>query len=70
MHDSSDGGPDQFIMWQVLGEKVINELNFFDDQITIEVKELTVKIGESKPDGFTNQSFPPNLFSYSNKSNR
>ena len=56
-------------MWNVIEEKVIDEKMLEDLNIHLTVKELTVRITESKPDGRYNKIFAPNQFSYSNRNN-
>ena len=57
-------------MWNVIDEKVIDEKMLEDLNIHLTVRELTVRITESKPDGRYNKIFTPNQFSYSNRNNK
>ncbi|CDW78148.1 ubiquitin carboxyl-terminal hydrolase family protein [Stylonychia lemnae] len=61
-YDSTDGGPEQYIIWDVIEEKIIKDHIMFDENIQITVKEYTVRITESKPDGLTNKVFTPDQF--------
>lgn len=68
-YSSLDGGPDQYLMWNVVDERVIDERAFEDQNIHLTVRELTVRITESKPDGRYNKLFTPNQFTYSRYNN-
>ena len=56
-YDSTDGGPEPYLIWSVQEEKSIDQKTFPDKNISIFVTELTVLISESKPTAYGNQVF-------------
>lgn len=57
------------MIWNLVSENVVSE-QVYEDHVKLTVKELTVRVSESKPDGRYNQVFSPNQFNrYANSNN-
>ena len=51
------------MLWNIEEDRVISTIEYDQKQVSLTVRELRVKVSESKPNGHTNLMFPAKMFS-------